>query len=69
VRNLAHEAFLVVFGDLGYCGVCAHVLLREEVSLFGPEGFELANYRLLVVDESDSFFGYFFREDFLDVEA
>jgi hypothetical protein len=44
-------------------------LLREEVSLFGPKGFELANYRLLIVDESDSFFSYFFRENFIDVEA
>ena len=69
VRDLSEEPLFVVFRDLRYSGVRARILLRQVVALLRPEGLQLADHLLLVVDKCDTLLRDLLRKNLLNVET
>ena len=69
VRDLPKEPLFVVFRDLRYSGVGARILLRQVVALLRPEGLQLPDYLLLVVDKCDALLRNLLGKNLLNVET
>lgn len=69
VRDLPQETLLVVSGHLRYRRISTHILLAQVVTLLGPVGLELSDYRFALINEGNRLLGDFSSENLLNVET